>query len=295
MILVIGDIMLDKYTFGKIDRINPEAPVPILHITKEEYRLGGAANVANNLASLNADVILLGIANNDFAGNALKNMCDSSNIPHFLFSDGRPTIVKQRFIADMYSQQVLRVDHEEKHNVGDDIADKIVSKVIELNPNIVIISDYAKGIVTEYFMNELKQKYNGKILVDPKPKNINLYKDVFLIKPNQSEAKKYLDCDDVVSNVSKMSDDLNSNILVTLGKNGSILFDRSKNEHFSVESLAKDVYDVSGAGDTYLATLAYALDNNFELKNAMQLANKAASIVVGKVGTAIVTCDELFS
>lgn len=287
--------MLDKYTFGKIERINPEAPVPIVHVTKEEYRLGGAANVANNLASLNCDVALLGVANNDFAGSKLKQICDTNNIKTFLFSDGRPTIIKQRFIADMYNQQVLRVDHEEKHNIDDAIVDKVVNQVIELNPNIVIISDYAKGIVTSYLMNELKQKFKGKILVDPKPQNFGLYKDVFLIKPNASEARQYLGCDDVVDNISKMSRELNANILVTLGKNGSVLFDSSKNESFSVESLAKDVYDVSGAGDTYLATLAYALDNNFELKNAMQLANKAASIVVGKVGTATITYSELFN
>lgn len=297
MILIIGDVMLDKYTFGKIERINPEAPVPILHVNKEEYRLGGAANVANNIASLGEPVILAGLSNDDLFGTELKNICENNKIEYYPFTDGRPTIVKQRFIAEMYNQQVLRVDYEDKTQITNYIADEIINLVIDKQPNIIIISDYNKGMITEYLMTQLKEKFSGKILVDPKPNNLSLYNDVFLIKPNIKELKEMLKVE-YIANINESIKDIaltkNCNILVTLGKEGSLLYDKEKDEIYDVKSLAREVYDVSGAGDTYMATLAYALDKGFDLKYAMLLANKASSIVVGKLGTATITYDELF-
>ena len=298
MILVIGDVMLDKYTFGKIERINPEAPVPILHVNKEEYRLGGAANTANNISALGEKVILIGLTNKDNSGEMFNKLCKNNNIEYYSFCDERPTIVKQRFIAKMYNQQVLRVDYENGKLVSQDISDNIIKLILEKNPNIIVISDYAKGIITEYFMTKLKKEFSGKILADTKPKNVNFIKDIFLLKPNIKEAKEILKTEyisDSNTAAEEISEKFNCNVVITMGKEGSVLYDKNTKEIFSVKSVAKDVYDVSGAGDTFIATLAYAINKDYSLKNALKLANKAASIVVGKLGTATISYDELFN
>ena len=192
MIIVLGEVMLDKYTYGKVERINPEAPVPILNVVEERYTLGGAGNVANNVASLKHDVFLISIINNDEFGKCIEDLCNKNNIKYCFISDGRPIIVKHRFVAMGYNQQLLRVDYEKIRPIDDSLAEKILEVIKKLNgeADILIISDYAKGVITKKLMDNIKKTFKGKILVDPKPKNIEFYKGVYLIKPNLKEASQ---------------------------------------------------------------------------------------------------------
>jgi rfaE bifunctional protein kinase chain/domain len=300
-IIVVGEAILDIHTFGKIERINPEAPVPVLHVfpEKERFGLGGAANVANNLANLKEQVTFVSNVDDDSSGNKIKKLCRDNNLDFFFVNDGRPTITKQRFIADAYNQQVLRVDHEEKHDISNEYADSIINFIIAQNPSIVLISDYAKGLITDYLMVRLKKQFEGKIIVDPKPKNIELYKGVTIIKPNIHEAEqilgKEINLDNINESLQELSEKLDSNIIITLGKDGAVLYEQGSDEVYHIDSYAKEVFDVSGCGDTFIATIAYALNNGMNLGVAVDLANKAASIVIGKFGAVPVTYDELFN
>ncbi|WP_423792405.1 bifunctional heptose 7-phosphate kinase/heptose 1-phosphate adenyltransferase [Methanocaldococcus indicus] len=301
MIIVLGEVMLDKYTYGKVERINPEAPVPILNVVEERYTLGGAGNVANNIASLNHGVFLVSILNNDEFGKCIKELCEKNNIKYYFISDGRPTIVKHRFVALGYNQQLLRVDYEKVYPINDNLAEKILEVIKNLNEksNILIISDYAKGLITKELMESIKKEFKGKILVDPKPKNIELYKKVYLIKPNLKEASQILGIeienkDDEVEKAGlELVDKYNSNFVITRSEKGATLITLD-GEIFHIPTKVKEVHDVSGAGDTFIAVLGYALDKGYDLVDAVKLANKASSIVVGKVGTATVCLEELF-
>ena len=301
MICGLGDAMLDKYTYGKVERINPEAPVPVLNVVEERYTLGGAGNVANNIASLKEDVVLLGVCNeNGDFGMQMIELCKKNNIKYYFITDGRPTIVKHRFVALGYNQQLLRVDYEKNNPLDCNYSKMFVDKILELNPNVLIISDYAKGVITKDLMAYLKKQYSGKILIDPKPKNIDLYKDVFLIKPNLKEASEIVgrEIENNNNNVEKAGleivDKYNANVVITRSEKGSTLITLD-GEIYHIPTEVREVYDVSGAGDTYIATLGYALNKNYDLVDAVKLANRASSIVVGKVGTATVSLEELFS
>jgi rfaE bifunctional protein kinase chain/domain len=301
MICVLGEVMLDKYTYGRVERINPEAPVPILHVVDERYTLGGAGNVANNLISLNEQVYLMSVCNEkEEFGKCIKDICEKRNIKHHFITDGRPTIVKHRFVALGYNQQLLRVDYEENHPLDCNYSKTFVDKIVELNSNILIISDYAKGVITKELMECLKKQFKGRILIDPKPKNIDLYKNVYLIKPNLKEASGIVgwkiknNNEDVEKAGMEIVDKYNANVVITRSEKGSTLITLD-NEIYHIPTEAREVYDVSGAGDTYIATLGYALDKNYDLVDAVKLANRASSIVVGKVGTATVSLEELFN
>ncbi len=301
MICVLGDVMLDKYSFGKIERISPEAPVPVISVLEEKYALGGAANVANNLISLKEDVYLLGLNNNGSnLGKKVISLCEKSGIKTFFVNDNRPTTLKHRFIARDYNQQVLRADYEDKTPLSYEYSKKLVDKILELNPKILIISDYGKGVITQKLMENLKRGYTGKILVDPKPKNVDLYKDVYLLKPNLNEASNILgeklknEDSKLEEAVKELMSKYHSNVLITRGSRGSTLSTLNGNI-YHIPAEKREVYDVSGAGDTFLATIAYALNHDYSLLDAVELATRASSIVVGKVGTATVTLDELFN
>ena len=301
MIIVLGEVMLDKYTYGKVERINPEAPVPILNVVEERYTLGGAGNVANNVASLKHDVFLISIINNDEFGKCIEDLCNKNNIKYCFISDGRPTIVKHRFVAMGYNQQLLRVDYEKIRPIDDSLAEKILEVIKKLNgeADILIISDYAKGVITKKLMDNIKKTFKGKILVDPKPKNIEFYKGVYLIKPNLKEASQIAGREienndkDVEKAGLELVDRYNSNFVITRSEKGATLITLN-GDIYHIPTKVKEVHDVSGAGDTFIATLAYALDKGYDLVEAVKLANKASSIVVGKVGTATVSLDELF-
>ncbi len=300
MIIVIGEVMLDKYTYGKVERINPEAPVPVLHVTKEKYTLGGAGNVANNIATLNKEVTLISALNKDNPGEEIKKLCEKNNIKHCFIYVNRPTIVKHRFVAIGYNQQLLRVDSEEIKPIDTLTSKKIVEQVKLLNnkANYLIISDYAKGLITKELVETLKKEFKGKILVDPKPKNIELYKEVYLIKPNLKEASEILgrkinnEDEDVEKAGKELVQHYHSNFIITRSEKGATLITKDK-QVLHVPVATKEVHDVSGAGDTFIATLAYALDSSYNLLEALKLANKASSIVISKVGTATVSREEL--
>jgi len=300
-IFVIGDVMLDVHTFGKINRINPEAPVPILNREFDRKSLGGAGNLVTNLKNLRLNVTLLAAIGDDSEGKDIKQIANSLNIASFFVQDGRPTTLKQRFIADTYNQQVLRVDRETTALLSPEYVDKLIAYIKEKNPSIVVLSDYNKGVVGKYLIENLKKNYFGKILVDPKKFNLDYYNDMFLVKYNINSAQQRLNkhIDDTDENQLKVSvKELalisNSNIIITLADKGSVLYDKDNDFFYKIDSDSAEVHDVSGAGDTFLSVLAYAVLNDYSLKGALSLANKASGIVVAKVGTFPITYDELF-
>ena len=294
-IMVVGEVMLDKYSFGDVERISPEAPVPVLHITKEFSMLGGAGNVAKNLVALGNDVLLFSILGKDDAGNSIKVLCKKHGIKFSFISDGRPTIIKHRFIANGYNQQLLRVDYEEVKPI-----DKKYISSFNIDDTIktIVISDYGKGLITKDLMKFLQKKFNGKIIVDPKPKNIEFYKNVFLIKPNLNEASKILNKniineDNAVGLAAlEISKELNTNVVVTRGEKGATLI-TVDGKIFHIKGHDVPVHDVTGAGDTFVATLAHFIDKGDDLPKAVSLANKAAAISVTRLGASTVSLAEL--
>ncbi|MBS3096374.1 bifunctional hydroxymethylpyrimidine kinase/phosphomethylpyrimidine kinase [Candidatus Woesearchaeota archaeon] len=285
-ILVIGDIMLDKYIWGDVSRISPEAPVQVVNVMRETYEAGGAANVANNVSALTGNAFMAGIAGNDEAKRILldelsKKGIDTGGI--FLDKD-KPTTQKVRIIGK--SQQLLRVDYEKKEHVHKDIEGKMISfldKIIK-QVDVIVVSDYAKGVITK------------AVIVDPKPKHKDLYANVTLVTPNNAEASEMTGIEDgdesVLEMGSKLLKYLNANVLVTRGEKGMSLFEKDGiTTH--IPAKAKEVYSIIGAGDTVVATIALALASGADLKEAATLANIAAGIKVGKIGTASVSIEEI--
>ena len=301
MIGVLGDVMIDKYTYGVVERINPEAPVPIINVVTEKITLGGSGNVAKNIASLREKVTLFSVCNEkDPFGKQVINLCKKKNISFYFVTDGRPTIVKHRFIALGYNQQLLRVDYEKKHALPFKISKNLINKVTKAHLKVLIISDYNKGLITKELMEEIKKRFKGKILVDPKPNNIQFYKGVFLIKPNLKEASLIVgrklknENKDIEKAGLEIMREYHTNVAITRGSKGSTLITTNEKIYHIPTEVAK-VHDVSGAGDTYISTLGYALSKKHDLLEAVKLANKASSIVVGKLGTATVSLNELFN
>jgi len=289
-VAVVGDVMLDEYQFGKATRISPEAPVPVVRIESERYVLGGAANVAANVNSLGGKVSLFGFVGNDRAADKLTDLTFAEKNINFFFQQfSGPTTRKVRFISGQ--QQLFRADYEDTNPKPWDM-----SKLHELEAaleeaDIIVISDYAKGAVSPDLVSRLK-KSGKRIIVDPKPKNAFLYNGVFLVKLNENEACEISDCDNDYKAGESLRDVLNSNVLITRGSRGALLFDGSvKVKEFP--AMAREVYDVTGAGDTVLATIAMSLAAGASLDDAVILANHAAGIKVEKFGTAAVSLSEL--
>lgn len=285
-IVVIGDVMLDQYLEGEVSRISPEAPVPIARIEKEYYELGGAGNVASNVSSLGGQVSFFSFIGKDGEGEILKRLMRERNIS-FYFDVCPITTRKTRIIGK--SQQLLRIDKEETSYkiFSSSIKDIILEKANE--SKIIIISDYAKGVITEDLMNLLKNQ-KKKIIVDPKPKNKFLYQDVFLITPNEKECLEMSSCKTVNEGAERLKDSLNSNVLVTRGEKGMMLY---SDKILEIPTYAKEVYDVTGAGDTVIATISLSLASGFSLEESAIIANHAASIAVEKRGTYSVGIEEL--
>ncbi len=301
-ILVIGDIMLDKYIWGNVSRISPEAPVQVVRVEKESYAPGGAANVANNVAALQGITSMIGIVGNDSAKERMMEELKSRkiNTDGILQDQHRPTIQKVRVIGK--GQQLLRFDYEKKSYLEKDIEKKILDFVTKRIENIdaIIISDYAKGIITQNLAEQLIRLVNEKnkiIIIDPKPEHKNFYKNATLITPNNKEACEMIDIeegnsDDIIKAGKKLLEDLNTSLIITKGEKGMSIFEKNA-EVTNIPTKAKEVYDIIGAGDTVVATLALALASNASLKEAATLANHAAGITVGKIGTSTVTVDEI--
>ncbi len=298
-ILVFGDIIIDRYIIGKSNRISPEAPVPIVKFEKEKLVCGGAANVAKNVKGLGAEVRLCG-----FIGNSYGSfICDSFDNISGILSWEKPTIVKTRIIAN--GQQIVRIDKEdtEINLLSDKESCRLKEYLYDVLPkfDLIIISDYAKGTVNKEIIDFIKT-FNKKIIVDPKPQNINFYKFVETIMPNKKEAEEIvgreLELDKPFSEESNESflKDLKSytecnNVVVTLGNEGLIYY--NKERYFKIPSTNQRVFDVTGAGDTLIAVYSTALASGFSHYYALKFASKAAGIVVRKPGTYSIQSKDL--
>ena len=295
-ILVMGDIMIDEYIFGNINRINPEAPVPILNVSNNnrEHRLGGSSNTANNISALGAKCTLIGQVGNDKFKEPLIKLLDKSNIDTFLIErKDFTTIKKTRLVAQ--NQQALRVDFEDPKPLKSKHVTKIIEFIKSNQFNMILLSDYDKGMITKELVEELK-KLNILIIVDPKPNTINLFKNVFVVTPNTKEAQEITNSNSNPETLSKIiAEKYNTNVIITQGSNGTSSYNKETKEYNHLPAKAREVYDISGAGDTFIATLTLALASKAKLSEATQIANQAAGIVVGKFGTATLTLAELKS
>jgi rfaE bifunctional protein kinase chain/domain len=294
-VAVIGDIILDKYLWGDVERISPEAPVPVVDVKKETVSLGGASNVANNIASLDAKAYMIGVVGDDENAKIIENLLKSKNINPVLIKDkSRPTIEKTRIIA--VSQQLLRIDREDRSKLSTDLEDKIINEIENIKDkiNVFIVSDYGKGVITQRIMDFIKS-LNKPIFVDPKPSNYQLYKHTTILTPNKKEAYESIKADkntDLEFVGRKIMSDLELNqLLITLGGEGMALFEGDK--ILRIPTKAKKVFDVTGAGDTVISVLALARLAGGTWEESASLANTAAGYVVGEIGTATVSIDIL--
>jgi len=296
---VIGDIMLDEYIMGKVTRISPEAPVPIVEMEQEFSVLGGAGNVANNIKSLGGEVILFGVIGNDEGGKKILNLLRERKIMEELIIDeNRPTTTKTRIIA--LNQQVVRVDREKKESISQEIEEKIIKSLENKIKNLdgIVISDYLKGVLTFSLTQKIIRlaKKEGKfIIVDPKGRDYSKYLGATLITPNEKEAQIATNSDENF-NIKEIAEKLfdivkGDGVLITRGEKGMFLY-QAESQVF-IPALASQVRDVTGAGDTVVATLALALSGGANLLEASILSNLSASITVRKLGTAVVTPEEL--
>lgn len=297
-VLVVGDVMLDRYWFGNVNRISPEAPVPVVHVQRTEERLGGAANVACNIAGLGAQASLICVIGHDEPGERLIELLAQSNVRAFPERDASiATIIKLRVIA--MQQQLLRADFEEPPTK--EILRAGLARFDRLLPDssVVLLSDYAKGGLTHVSSMISKARAAGKhVLIDPKGSDWERYRGASLITPNRAELREVIGAwsseSVLTERVSQLRQSLDVDaLLVTRSEEGMTLFTDAAPIH--VPTAARDVYDVSGAGDTVIATVAAMLGAGLPLPEAVVHANSAAGVVVGKVGTAPITYDELFS
>ncbi|MDO9577856.1 MAG: PfkB family carbohydrate kinase [Candidatus Cloacimonadales bacterium] len=327
-IAVIGDLILDKYIYGKVERISPEAPVPIVTVQRETFVPGGAANVAANVASLSGRAFLLGIVGPDQFKDELIGKLEESKIDcrGVLIDSSKHTTLKTRVIG--LNQQLLRIDREDTHYIESHFESEFLTRLKEIeNLSAIILSDYAKGTITKELVVELKKFCSEKsipLLVDPKPKHKDWYNNSFLVTPNKKEAQEMSGItieseEDFLTVGKKLVNDLSANLIITAGSEGMYIFEKGKRdkvkgvrekEAFSdstpnstlttqnlsfshISTQAKEIYDVSGAGDTVVATLALAISSGASISQAAQLANSAAGIKVGKMGTAPIFLEEL--
>ena len=309
-ILVIGDVILDHYIFGDISRISPEAPVPVVEVKEESFRLGGAANTVANIRSLGGQVDVVSIIGKDENGSRLQKMLQEicANVEGLLSDSGRPTIIKTRVIAR--HQQVVRIDREVKDPV-DDVLKKEIIRIAEATlPKVdaVICSDYDKGVlskdVLELVLAHAKEQ-DSPVVVDPKMQNFWYYKGAALVTPNVKEASAAFG-KDITDDTSLLDAgktllqrlELDA-LLITRGEHGMSLFEsvpevvRGQTKVTHIPTVAREVFDVTGAGDTVVAVSTLALAAGASMLDAARIANCAAGIVVGKVGTATVTTEEL--
>lgn len=288
-ILVVGDVILDRYVFGKVERISPEAPVPIVEVQREEFRLGGSANVAHNLSALGVKTFLVGVVGQDYGRHILKGLLKEAGIEDLTVEDPqRPTTEKTRIVA--LSQQLLRIDQEDKKPLEDSILERILER-LDISVDGYIVSDYAKGVINRRLMERIREKRRF-FSVDPRPQNKNLYFGASLMTPNEKEARSMTNQEEGIQAMGwRLKRELNlQTLVITLGPRGIALFDRD----FKVfPAKAKQVYDVSGAGDTVVAALTACTLAGFDWDIACEFANLCAGIVVGKLGTAIVKPEEL--
>ena len=302
-VLIIGDLILDEFLWGDVSRISPEAPVPVVWVRSESFMPGGAANVANNIRALGAKVYLAGVVGNDGRGRILTDELKNKgmDVEGIVIDGERPTTLKTRVIA--HHQQVVRIDKEKMAGLDSGLIDRIIDYVKEIINRIdaIIIEDYGKGVITPRLLQEvlrLAKRHNKIVTVDPKEEHFHYYKGVTAITPNHHEAAqaagiKAKDGDSMVRIGKMLLNKLKCEaVLVTLGENGMQLFEK-KGRITHIPTVAQDVFDVSGAGDTVIGTFTLSLAAGSPMIDAARISNFAAGIVVGKVGIAVVTQEEL--
>lgn len=302
-ILIIGDLMIDQYIWGDANRLSPEAPVPIVNVQKESNTLGGAGNVAQNLLSFGAEVIIAGLIGDDTAGKELlKVLTDENADTRGIVVDAqRPTTIKTRIIAG--SHQIVRIDREVNETISKKCEDELFNKITPdlADAAIVLFSDYNKGVLSASLCGRIIEycnSINKKVIVDPKGLNFAKYKGAFLIKPNKKElaqAVKFekisstMDLQNAAAALFELTD--SEYLVVTLSEEGMAIL--TKSSYKLLEVKATEVFDVTGAGDTVLATMAYFIALGFSVEEACELANHAAAIVIRRVGSASTSVKEI--
>lgn len=305
-IVVLGDVMLDEFVWGEVTRISPEAPVPVVDIRRESVHLGGAANVLANVVALGAQACVVGVVGNDPAGERLRaglnETSPSQHDDYLVVDNGRPSTTKTRIIA--HNQLVVRADREQRSPVNGNTEKRILNSLRQalLTADAFVVSDYDKGVVTPRILAEILPAAYARVpvLIDPKIRNFAHYRPASLITPNHHEALRLTnleeDSDDGLHQAARaIRERLGCDaVLITRGSSGMLLLE-GDNDPVFVATAAREVYDVTGAGDTVIATLAAALAAGATMLEAASLANHAAGIVVGKVGTATTSAAELLA
>jgi len=303
-IAVLGDVMLDEFLWGSVTRISPEAPVPVVNIQRESTRLGGAANVLANIAALGAAAKLIGVVGNDSAAEklraALRDQGSEGSVESLIVDEQRPTTIKTRIIA--HNQMVVRADREHRAHVNESVEARLIEVVKDAiaNADALVVSDYDKGVVTPRVLREILALAYERIpvLVDPKIRNFDSYRPATLVTPNHHEALRLTNSEEDTDEglkiaAGKIRARLGCDaVLITRGDRGMMLVE-GDNDPVCVETAAREVFDVTGAGDTVIATLATAMAAGASMKEAAVLANHAAGIVVGKLGTATASFEEV--
>jgi rfaE bifunctional protein kinase chain/domain len=302
-VVVVGDILMDEYVWGDVSRISPEAPVPVVEIKQETKMLGGAANVVNNIASLGGTPILCGVIGDDQTGREIVDTMLQQGLrtDGIIREPGRPTSIKTRVVA--HNQQVVRFDREVRKRLEDESIKRILDFVrqIEGGYEAIIVTDYGKGVISAELMEGLRKSLSDSrtlIAVDPKTGNFEFYHGVDVITPNHHEAAAFcrmeiVDEESLVQAGRHMLSELNCrSVLITQGKDGMTLFERN-GEISHIPTVARKVFDVTGAGDTVISALCLGLASGMDLKSAAIIANFAAGIVVGEVGTSTVGAEDL--
>lgn len=279
--LVVGDLMIDHYIVGQVNRISPEAPVPVVEIQEEYYTLGGAGNVIQNLRSINGNVNCVGIIGNDNYGKRIELYLNDLKVKHQLIKDSKRSTTRKIRIVTTDSVQLLRIDQESKLQAQFTIDRNSIETA-----DVIIISDYAKGVINSNTIKQLNG-FNKKIIIDPKPSNYHLYNDAFLITPN---TKEYLE---IIKNNHFIQNASNSEfILQTCGKNGMKLYDCNQKEIHNIHGKEVNVFNVSGCGDTVVATISLCIAMGLDLKLSMKISNECAGLVATKPGTTPIELEE---
>lgn len=305
-LLVVGDLMVDEDVYGKTTRISPEAPLPVVHVESKRYKLGGAGNVISNIKALGGDVLCAGIIGNDGFGRMLKEMLEGEGLKPALFVDGsRPTTRKTRIFARSqggYRPVGCRLDEEKSSPIPEKSADEVLrfAKALMGQIDCIVLSDYNKGVLNNSLSSRLIQlaRSSGRpVLVDPKPENIEQFKGCTVVTPNKEEATRITGIAyDGTESLERIGRSLferlgPDHVIVTCGEDGMFIYN---NKGFSlVPTKAVEVNDVTGAGDTVIATLALGIAARLSINDAAELANYAAGVVISKLGTATVSPDEL--
>jgi D-beta-D-heptose 7-phosphate kinase/D-beta-D-heptose 1-phosphate adenosyltransferase len=304
-VLVVGDVMIDRYCWGEISRISPEAPVPVVALGETSHAAGGAANVAANIAGLGARPHLIGITGDDSDANLLPDILRSTNIKHFslLPVKGRRTSLKTRIVAN--NQHVVRIDHETTQPISKRDAAAVWPKIAKAvdETDVVVVSDYAKGFLTDELLSRLIARANRKkkpLLADPKGKDFSKYKGATVLTPNERETAEACHVDvhrqDLIDRAAKLLlKDLDlTALLITQGERGMTLLEAGK-KIVHLKASARKVFDVTGAGDTVIASLAVALGSGLDLHESARFANLSAGLVVEQVGTRAISVELLNS